>query len=113
MRIIPRIVQGEPKHLANLVGADHKPEIFAYGSRDRAPLGGTDFHPGTFNAVRPSASRIDVHVQGTSGGFLVFHEAWMPDWKATIDGEDVFVLRLDHLFLGVELPAGDSIVRLK
>ncbi len=113
VRIIPRIVLGEPSDLQKLVSSEHLPGIFAYGPQSIAPLGGTEFVPGTWKVVRPSASRIDVMVAGTSGGFLVFHEGWMPDWKATIDGQDTQVLRLDHIFLGIQLPAGDSIVRIK
>lgn len=113
VRVVARIQEGGPDDLADLVGPGHRPDIFAYGYRKNEPLGGTRFWPGTCQVARPAADRIDVRVSDTSGGFLVVHEGWMPDWKATVDGEDVDVLRLDHVFLGVKVPAGDSLVRLK
>ncbi|MFO1010653.1 MAG: hypothetical protein U1F29_11380 [Planctomycetota bacterium] len=71
------------------------------------------FHAGELLVRRPEADRVDVEVRGSSGGWLVFQEAWDPGWKAAIDGEDVDFVRLDHAFRALPLRAGDSIVRTK
>jgi hypothetical protein len=75
-----------------------------------APLA---FAPGQLQFARPFADRIDVGLKDSSGGWLVVHEGWAPGWKATIDGQDAEVLRLDHLFFGLQVPAGSSVIRFK
>jgi hypothetical protein len=62
---------------------------------------------------RPAPHRIDVRARGSTGGKLVVHEGWAPGWKATVNGQDAEVYPMDRVYFGVELPAGDSIVRFK
>lgn len=63
---------------------------------------------GRTNWTRPDANRFHVTVGGTSGGWLVVREGWYPGWTATVNGEDVPVLRVDHAFRAVRVPAGDA-----
>jgi hypothetical protein len=69
---------------------------------------------------RPDPDRVDLHARNapdhldatvidTGGGFLVFHEAWMPGWRATVNGERAEVLRADGAFRAVEIPAGERV----
>ena len=39
-------------------------------------------------------------------------QRWHPDWKATVDGKPVPLLRANHLFAGVAVPAGEHVVEL-
>jgi hypothetical protein len=41
---------------------------------------------------------------------LLLVQRWHPDWKATVDGRPVTLLRANHLFTAVEVPAGDHTV---
>jgi hypothetical protein len=43
---------------------------------------------------------------------LVVADAWHPQWKASIDGEDAPVIRVNKLFKGVPVPAGEHRVTL-
>lgn len=69
------------------------------------------FEPGVLRVSRPDPTRIDVSLNNSSGGFLVLHDAWAPGWRATIGGKPTRVLRLDHVFLGVEVPAASSLIQ--
>jgi hypothetical protein len=62
---------------------------------------------------RPSPSRLDVKVDGTSGGWLVFHEQYYPGWKAVVDGRDAEIVRVNHAQRAVRIPAGSVGVRTK
>jgi hypothetical protein len=68
----------------------------------------SEFRAGTLRVERPAANRFDVEVEGTSGGWLVMHEQWAPGWRATVDGEDVPLVRADHACRAVRIPAGSS-----
>jgi hypothetical protein len=68
---------------------------------------------GELTVTRPSANRMDIGVSDAQGGRLVVHEGWAPGWKATVNGRDAEVRRMDHLYFGVSVPAGNSLVRFK
>ncbi len=111
-RVVPRLEAAGSDAPARLAAPSRDLAASALGPRDEVAVTEGPFAPGELEWARPAPDRIDVLVRGTSGGFLVVHEGWMPGWKATVDGEDAEVLRLDHAFLGVRLPPGDPLVRL-
>ena len=53
-----------------------------------------------FNEVRMRAS-------GDEPFLAVLSEVYYPDWKATVDGQPVEVMRANHVLRAVALPAGD------
>lgn len=50
--------------------------------------------------------RIEIEAESDSGGVLAMHATAYPGWVAEIGGRSVPVLRADHLFRAVEVPAG-------
>jgi hypothetical protein len=50
--------------------------------------------------------RIEIDVESEGGGVLAAHATVYPGWVAEIDGQQVPVLRADHLFRAVEVPGG-------
>jgi uncharacterized membrane protein YfhO len=63
--------------------------------------------------ARPAKNRLDLSVKGSRGGLLVMHEQWYPGWKATINGADAEILRVDGVYRGLWLPEGDLDVRTR
>lgn len=61
--------------------------------------------------LRPE--EVQVRVQAVRPALLVFAEAYFPGWTATLDGRPVDLLRVNYLFQGVEVPAGDHEVVFK
>jgi hypothetical protein len=60
----------------------------------------------------PGRLRITVDRMDSAAAYLVVSESWYPDWRASVDGKDVPVLRANHALLGLALPPGAREVRL-
>ena len=54
---------------------------------------------------------FDVTVHGD--GLFVLAEPWIPSWRASIDGRDVPVLRVDYALTGLAIAAGRHEVRFE
>jgi hypothetical protein len=59
----------------------------------------------------PSASRLDVKVTTSVGGWLLMTEQFAPDWKVNIDGQDAVMLRANHALRALWIPPGEHLVR--
>ena len=55
---------------------------------------------------------VRAHVEAAAPGFVVFSETWMPGWEARLGGRRVDLLRANHAFRAVEVPAGRSRIEL-
>jgi hypothetical protein len=61
---------------------------------------------GTAHIDRVEPDRLDVSASAPRGGMLVVSDAWDPGWKATVDGHDAKVERVDYVMRGVRLGPG-------
>ena len=59
----------------------------------------------------PSASRLDLKVTTSVGGWLLMTEQFAPDWKVNIDGKDDVMLRANHALRALWIPPGEHLVR--
>jgi hypothetical protein len=71
--------------------------------------------PGAAGRVRHVDVEGDglVEVTADRPALLVLSYAWMEGWTATVDGHDAPVVRTDGLVLGIPVPAGEHVVRLR
>jgi hypothetical protein len=53
---------------------------------------------------------VDVTVPG--GAWLLYADAWHPDWRASVNGEPVPVHEANLAFKAVRVPPGRSVVRM-
>jgi len=51
-------------------------------------------------------TRVRVSVRGDADGLLVLADPWYPQWRVRVDGRPAELLRVDHAFRGVRVPAG-------
>jgi glycosyltransferase involved in cell wall biosynthesis len=75
---------------------------------------GTPGRPATPPVVRTTRvehASVEVSVRTAASGLLVLADPWAPAWRVTVDGRPAELLRTDHAFRGVWLPAGDHTVR--
>ena len=54
---------------------------------------------------------VDIRVRTDRTSLLVLADAWYPGWKVTVDGESADLVRTNHAFRGVVVPAGEHEVR--
>jgi len=73
------------------------------------PVGGLQGGSGSAGSARIAhygEESVDVDVRARRGSMLVLTDSWFPGWKATVDGRDVPIERVDYLIRGVPVPAG-------
>jgi Bacterial membrane protein YfhO len=75
-------------------------------SAARAPAGSA-----RIASYAPEHVRIDARARRTS--ILVLTDTYFPGWKATVDGADAPIERVNYLFRGVRLPPGAHRVELR
>jgi hypothetical protein len=61
---------------------------------------------GVAHIDRVQPDTLDVSASAPRGGMLVVSDAWDPGWKATVDGKDAKVERVDYVMRGVKLAPG-------
>jgi hypothetical protein len=68
--------------------------------------------PGRAELVSNETERLVVDVDSPAGGALVVRRAWLPHWRAAIDGRRVPTVVANLTRLAVEMPAGRHQVEL-
>jgi hypothetical protein len=63
--------------------------------------------------VRDELHRVDVEATLDAPGMLVLADSFYPGWRALVDGEEVEIRAVNHLFRGVPLDAGSHRVRFE
>ncbi|HEY3079691.1 MAG TPA: YfhO family protein [Chloroflexota bacterium] len=56
---------------------------------------------------------LQVRVHSTGNSLLVVADAWHPGWSAYLDGRSTPILRTNHAFRGVAVPAGEHLVEMR
>ncbi len=72
--------------------------------------------PGARRAVTITAAapaRVDLVADSDAPALLVVTDTWFPGWRARVDGRPAELLRADHAFRAVALPAGRHAIELR
>jgi hypothetical protein len=56
---------------------------------------------------------LELEVGSTGNALVVVADAWHPGWRADLDGQPVPILRTNHAFRGVAVPAGQHVVTMR
>jgi hypothetical protein len=59
------------------------------------------------------AERVAVDTDAARPALLVLTDSWFPGWKASVDGKDAPVHRVDYAIRGVSVPAGSHRVEFR
>jgi hypothetical protein len=62
--------------------------------------------PPLVELVERAQTRVRVAVRTETDGLLVLGDPWYPQWRVEVDGKPAELLRVDHSFRGVRVPAG-------
>jgi hypothetical protein len=68
---------------------------------------------GSAVVTRDEPERVTLSTTSSRPGLLVLSDTWFPGWKATLDGSDVPLHRVDYVMRGVPLPAGRHTVEFR
>jgi hypothetical protein len=74
---------------------------------------GEDRGAGEAAVAIDEAERTVVQTAAPRPALLVLTDSWDPGWKATVDGRDTPLRRVDYLIRGVGVPAGSHRVELR
>jgi hypothetical protein len=58
-----------------------------------------------------SRNSTEVEIDSPCAGYLYFAETYYPGWRASIDGNEIPLLRANYAFTAVHLPAGHHFVK--
>ena len=78
----------------------------------RLQVAGTN-HVARILSSKWSAQRIECEVESHAPTLVVIAQAFYHPWQATVNGQPATILRANHAFQAVPVPAGRSVVRLE
>jgi hypothetical protein len=67
---------------------------------------------GTARIVRETSDEVVVETNSSGPGWLLLLDNWFPGWRAEVAGQPAVLRRADYSFRAVEVPGGDSTIRL-
>ena len=105
-------VKGADAEISALYGMDTKTAAVA-DEHFRTALEGTALGTGSAKLIAYQPNRLEYEVNTAKGGVLVFSEVYYPGWKATVDGQEVELGRVNYLLRGMKVAAGDHNVVLE
>jgi len=74
--------------------------------------GKKDYVVGTVDTIATSLHEVTIHTSTNEPGFLVVSEVDYPlRWKAFVDGQEVAYEQVNGVLRGLEIPAGEHVVR--
>jgi hypothetical protein len=110
---VPRaVVEENPKvRIETLADLDHDPRRVALLDAPPADgflgrVGGR----GEATIERTRSEELEVHVEATQEGFLFLSDQYYPGWTAVVNDRPTRILRANHAFRLVRVPAGNSTV---
>jgi hypothetical protein len=92
------------------VAHDLRDESFVEQQADEL-LTDDDAAPGTATIEFDGPEEVRIRTQSTSPRLLVLSDRYDPNWRVEIDGLEARAVRANYLFRGVEVPAGDHLIR--
>jgi hypothetical protein len=108
-RYVARVdVRDEADVLPTLARSDNRDHVVV-GTADAAALRSTGSDgTGTAEFVADEPEHVVVRVRASAPGFLFLADEYFPGWTATVNGEPHAIVRANHTFRVVEVPAGES-----
>jgi hypothetical protein len=119
MQVLPKAffvddveVLGSQPDVLVRISENFDPSVTAFIADDRAIQVQPDT-AATVQVLEYNANRITLDVQRTEPGFLVLSEIWYPPgWTATLNGEEIDIVRTNYILRGFEIPAGEHTLEM-
>lgn len=106
------VIRSDDEAVAYILSDEHDPEVEAVLVEEPpVELGGGPVD-GSVRWVERQADRMELAVESDQPALLVIADNWFPAWHASVNGQEVGVLRAYHTLRAVPVPAGTSTVRM-
>ena len=69
--------------------------------------------PGTASLTNEKPGELDIETNTSSQQLLVVADSFHPDWRATVDGQAVPIVRVNGDYFGCVVPAGEHLVQMR
>jgi hypothetical protein len=106
------VVKSDAEAVDYILNPAHNPAVEVVLAEAPAVQPGGGAVIGTVTWEERSADRHRLSVQSDKPAVLVIADNWFPAWRATVNGEEVPVLRAYHSLRAVSVPAGSSTVEM-
>lgn len=113
VHVVPPGSKGDRQALDRLRAADFQP---AQETLIHADLTASDLAAhgnGRITVLEETPVRVKLEVEATAPGWLVRSAKFDPDWKVTVDGQIVELVRADYLFQAVRVSDGKHLLELR
>lgn len=95
------------------VSGDFDAAETAFIARDLSIQTGRDT-TGTAEITEYNANQISLDISRSEPGFMVLGEIWYPPgWSATLNGEEIDIIRTNYVLRGFEIPAGNHTLEMR
>ncbi len=99
----------EKKALARLISKDFDPRKTAIIDKNLPPFSSSGKY--TIKSLRRGASLQEYEVRTMAPALLTVTDTYYPGWKVYVDRQEQEIIRVNHSFRGVAVPAGSHTVR--
>jgi hypothetical protein len=107
------VFAGAEETLRTLAGPGFNPrEQVFLRPEDAARVSVTNRSSATVRAARWTAHSIEAEVEAAAPSLVVICQSHYPGWRAEVSGQPVPLLRANHAFQAIEVPAGRHQVRV-
>jgi hypothetical protein len=92
--------------VAAMLDTTWNPAVTAFVESDRPLALATTPLQAAAEITRHEPDRVTIRTRASRDALMVLSDNWYKDWHAEVDGREVPVLRANHSFRGVVVPAG-------
>lgn len=105
-------VAGEAESLAAVAASTsvRRANVLGWDGAGGVPF---DFAGGSAALTRRGENVYEYSLDSRGENFLILSQVWYPGWRATLDGKELALYRVNHALIGCVVPAGAHALRLE
>lgn len=113
VRAVPPTLDGDRQALIRLGAADFQPVAETLVHANLPPADLAQHGSGWIKVLKETPAETRLEVETAAPGWLVRSTRFDADWKATVDGQPVDLLRADFLFQALRVSSGKHVLEFR